>query len=278
MRYQKLHGGLKKCFVAQPSLSKSIKQLEQELGGDLFVRGRGPVQVTALGRLIYPLMKQLLDSTHKVEQLATHFSQLKSVPLSIGIINTLGSKHIIPILNQVKTTYPHLELELYFGTKQTLQTKCEKLEYDAIIMDSTPKETHFTTRCLFTEPYDVVCHKSHPFSKLKKVPLASLENEAYLDRISCERRDFVLDHCTKHNISLYPSYRSESDQWIQDLIAENYGVSIFPRTSVTHPELVSVPLEKPAISRNINLSIMTSQKNSTKLKELETILNKLPRD
>src|ERR671914_1406471 len=50
------------CHVAQPSLTRAIKLLEGELGGDLFRRERPRAMLTPLGERMYPLLKQCYDS------------------------------------------------------------------------------------------------------------------------------------------------------------------------------------------------------------------------
>ena len=50
------------CHVAQPSLTRAIRQLEGELGGDLFRRERPQAQLTELGQRMLPLLKQCYES------------------------------------------------------------------------------------------------------------------------------------------------------------------------------------------------------------------------
>jgi DNA-binding transcriptional LysR family regulator len=60
-----------KCNVAQPSLTRAIKQLEAELGGDLFRRERPQAQLTDLGQRMLPLLKQCYDSAVGARSLAS---------------------------------------------------------------------------------------------------------------------------------------------------------------------------------------------------------------
>ena len=59
------------CNVAQPSLTRAIKLLEGELGGDLFRRERPRAMLTPLGERMYPLLKQCYDSAQSARALAT---------------------------------------------------------------------------------------------------------------------------------------------------------------------------------------------------------------
>jgi DNA-binding transcriptional LysR family regulator len=57
------------CHVAQPSLTRAIRQLEGELGGDLFRRERPQAQLTELGQRMLPLLKQCYDSAISARRL-----------------------------------------------------------------------------------------------------------------------------------------------------------------------------------------------------------------
>ena len=50
------------CNVTQPSLTRAIKQLEAELGGDLFRRERPAAQLTELGQRMHPLLRQCYEA------------------------------------------------------------------------------------------------------------------------------------------------------------------------------------------------------------------------
>ena len=56
-----------KCNVTQPSLTRAIKQLEDELGGDLFRRERPHAQLTELGQRMYPLLEAMLRKRARSE-------------------------------------------------------------------------------------------------------------------------------------------------------------------------------------------------------------------
>src|SRR4051812_28333526 len=61
------------CNVTQPSLTRAIKQLEAELGGDLFRRERPAAQLTELGQRMHPLLKQCFEAAAGARSLASSF-------------------------------------------------------------------------------------------------------------------------------------------------------------------------------------------------------------
>jgi DNA-binding transcriptional LysR family regulator len=65
----------KRCDVAQPSLTRAVKRLEQELGGALFLRGRGGTSLTELGRLVKPSLEQAYACVQDAAGLALYFRE-----------------------------------------------------------------------------------------------------------------------------------------------------------------------------------------------------------
>src|SRR6266478_5036750 len=76
-----------KCNVTQPSLSRAIKLLEEELGGPLFHRERESTHLTDLGQMVQPH----LQSVYHHSMLAKHLSQdfVRRLPLKLGIMSTI---------------------------------------------------------------------------------------------------------------------------------------------------------------------------------------------
>jgi len=66
----------RRCGVSQPSLTNAIKRLEQKLGGQLFHRGRGNIELSELGRVVKPYLKQLDQRAHEAKRKAADFTSL----------------------------------------------------------------------------------------------------------------------------------------------------------------------------------------------------------
>lgn len=58
------------CNVAQPSMTRAIKKLEKELGGELFRRERQRTHLTELGRMMLPLLQRCLEGAKEAKALA----------------------------------------------------------------------------------------------------------------------------------------------------------------------------------------------------------------
>ena len=73
------------CNVSQPSLTRAIKGLEDELGGPLFRRERNNTHLTGLGEMMRPHLSQVLIETDAAKERAKSFAKLDDVELKLGM-------------------------------------------------------------------------------------------------------------------------------------------------------------------------------------------------
>src|SRR5881396_1897101 len=100
------------CNVTQPSLTRAIKQLEGELGGDLFRRERPAAQLTELGQRMLPLLKQCYEAAAGARSLASSFKGGKVGTLRVAIADAVDLALLIPHLEQLKRLFNSLEFKL----------------------------------------------------------------------------------------------------------------------------------------------------------------------
>src|SRR5690242_11876657 len=84
------------CNVAQPSLTRAIKLLESELGGDLFRRERPAAMLTPLGEKMYPLLKQCYEAAQSARALATMINEGQVGTLKLAVSSSIELGLILP--------------------------------------------------------------------------------------------------------------------------------------------------------------------------------------
>src|SRR6266516_1134743 len=106
------------CNVTQPSLTRAIKQLEQELGGDLFRRERPAAQLTELGQRMHPLLKQCYEAATGARQLASSFKSGETGALRIALTHSVDLSLLIPHLDRIKRLFNRLEFRFLRGSSR----------------------------------------------------------------------------------------------------------------------------------------------------------------
>ena len=88
----------KELNISQPAISKSIKNLEEQLGGQLFVRTKRGVILTEEGSEFYNYIKQAIEYISNAENKFTELINLETGCIKIGISTTLTKKFLLPYL------------------------------------------------------------------------------------------------------------------------------------------------------------------------------------
>ena len=94
------------CNVAQPSLTRAVKLLEEELGGALFHRERANTHLTELGQMIRPHLEQIVESAQATRRLTKQFALLKKTVLKLGIMCTVAPDQIIELIGSIQARHP----------------------------------------------------------------------------------------------------------------------------------------------------------------------------
>ena len=104
------------CNVAQPSLTRAVRQLEDELGGDLFRRERPHAQLTELGQRMQPLLQQCYDSALGARSLASSIKSGEVGSLRLAVSATIETALLMPYILELRKHFKRLEVKLLRGT------------------------------------------------------------------------------------------------------------------------------------------------------------------
>ena len=211
-----------RCNVTQPSLTRAIKVLEEELGGPLFHRERANTHLSELGRMVRPHLQQILDDSLKAKRLAQDFSKLKKSKLKVGVMCTIAPNELIELFGSLRTRYPDLEIELTDASARQLDARLLEgdLEVAIYCLPGEKADERVHVMPLFSEQMMIVVHPDHPLAFRNTISPPDLEGEPYLSRVNCEFHGGPLfGGCSAWNMV----YRSERDDWILAMIAAGLG-------------------------------------------------------
>ena len=156
------------CNVTQPSLTRAIKQLEAELGGDLFRRERPAAQLTELGQRMHPLLKQCYEAATGARQLASSFKSGEVGALRIALTHSIDLSLLIPHLDQIKRQFNRLEFRFLRGDARAVGEFLKKGEAELGIAAEIGEEwDRLDTWPLFTENFQFVVSRQHPLAARK---------------------------------------------------------------------------------------------------------------
>ena len=214
-----LSAASKRCFVAQPSISAAIQQLESKLDCQLFVRHSKGVTPTPQGTQLYTQACRVLDDIQSIQQ--QFHATPEHLPIHLALMPFLSGKRVGHIIKSLLKQVPGLDLILVDTTQRA----------DARIISSNILKPNEAFHKLWVDHYVLATPAEHPLVKQKSVELQQLNKLPFISRKPCEINDAWQFAIHKRGIHQNTYWCLGDGGSALDLVAAGLGVSIVPRQS-----------------------------------------------
>jgi len=165
-----------KLFTSQPGVSKQIRELEDELGVQIFVRrGKRLVSLSEPGKLVVRVIERILAETENLKQVAREFSDQDSGSLIIATTHTQARYSLPRVVTEFKRRYPKVHLALQQGSPPQLAEMV--IAGDADIAIATESLDHYPQLIAlpgYSWNHCVVVPKRHPLARAQRLTLEDL--------------------------------------------------------------------------------------------------------
>jgi DNA-binding transcriptional LysR family regulator len=243
-----------RCNVTQPSLTRAIKQLEDELGGDLFRRERPQAQLTELGQRMYPLLKQCYESALGARSLASAIKSGEVGTLRLGVSRTINLELLTPCLLELKRLFERLELKLLRGTPGEIVQLLKKGEAELAVAADIDEEWDRLDRWpLFTERFQLLVNAGHRLATHASVSIEDLRQERFLRSAHCERAERLAVLLRSHDLDLANGHELTSQRDLITLLEADFGVAFAPRSIACPKTLKQAAVDGVELDRSVYL-------------------------
>ena len=254
-----------RCKASQPSLTRAIKQLEEEFGGPLFHRERAKTHLSELGRMVRPHLIQVYEQAQTAKRHAKGFVKLAKTELKLGVMCTIAPGELIGLLSGVQSKHSGVELKIIDANARTLEERLINgdLEVAVYCRPDVDRNEKLHYMPLFKEQFMIVLHPKHELAALEAVRAADLTGQRYLNRANCEFFRCLYPAWREHGfLGNDLVYSSERDDWILAMIASGFGFGFMPKACANHPMVVTRPLIEPECWRVVDLVTVRGRPHS----------------
>jgi DNA-binding transcriptional LysR family regulator len=226
-----------RLFVAQPSLTKQIKQLESKLGVQLFVRSRAGMTLTGPGRALAARVPALLDALHEAVRETKDASSRAERILRVGIMGSGANEATPAIIAAFGDRRPGWRVELQQGVWSEPTAGLADGDVDAALLYLPfPGQERWRVTELFTEPRCVLLPSGHRLTGRTSVAFRELWDEPFVAAPpeAGEWRDWWL--ATDAREGHPPRIGAETrhpDDWL-NAIANGYGIALAPSAAARY--------------------------------------------
>jgi DNA-binding transcriptional LysR family regulator len=251
------------CHVAQPSLTRAIKQLEGELGGELFRRERNLTHLSELGHRMLPLMRQCFDSAQAAKQMATSIKKGAVAPLSIALPITVNIELLVPFLKELVGGLPGLTLKFVRGWSSEVGEQLKKGGADLAFAPQLPESwDRLESWPLFTERYRLVTAKTHRLSGRSSVSIDELCKERLIVRPYCEDFERGVGFLTASGIEIPTAHNAGSEADFIALLEAELGVGFAPESAAVSPALSLLSVDGFDMQRTVYVYAVAGRQRS----------------
>jgi DNA-binding transcriptional LysR family regulator len=239
------------CNVTQPALTRAIKQLEDELGGELIRREGRLSHLSELGLRMLPLLTQCYESALNAKSLAAKVKTGAVATLAIGVSRTLDLELLIQPLAEMQRSFAGLQLKLRRGTGTQIAEWLKNGDIE-LAFGGSLGETWDRLDCwpMFTESFDLVVAPDHDFAMRNELDLdvELIAKERLLTHANSDQHEGNLE---THGISLDDAHQIDCNHDLEAMLAARLGVAILPASALRSSRLVHVPCAAFDIRRTV---------------------------
>lgn len=236
-----------RTYLSQPSLSKIVKKLEEELQVELFDRSTRHLWLTDAGKIVYQQGQKSLESLTELKMQLDELRNVKTGKIKIGIPPLVGTLVFPDMALEFHAKYPKVWLQLVeFGAKKIVHL-VEDSEVDLAICVLPIDEEKLNVYPFISDEFVVFIYDEHPLANKEKLSINELKDENFiLFSNDFTIHDSVINACRENGFEPNVSY--ETSQWdlITELVSVKMGIALLPKSifyKQNNPKVKMIPIK-----------------------------------
>ena len=223
-KYKHMTRASEELYISQPAISQSIKKLEEQLGGTLFLRSNKGMELTEEGKMMYNYIKQAMENIDTAEKTFTSFKDLSKGEIKIGCSTTLTKLILLDVLKQFHKDYPNINIVIKNALTSELVNDVKQGKLDFVIFNQGYlKESGLKLTKIKQLKQGFIYNPNfykdniQTFADLKNIPLI-------LQKTQSNSRKLLDNIMLKEGIVLSPSMEVVSQELVCEFTDIGFGV------------------------------------------------------
>ena len=215
-----------KMHITQPTASRHLKEITENLGLPLFEVISKKIHLTALGKELAKTARNMTGQWEAFEQHAAQMKGLTKGNLRVAVVST--AKYFIPkLLGSFCSKYPEVDISLEILNRDGVIKRVEENSDDLYVMSRPPLHIDLEDQILMPNPLCMIAYKDHPLATKKNLKLQDLKHERFILRELGSGTRMSSDIHFKQK-KFTPSLLLElgSNEAIKNAVASHLGVAV----------------------------------------------------
>ncbi|MBC9785370.1 LysR family transcriptional regulator [Heliobacterium chlorum] len=244
-----------KLNIAQPSLSKTISRLEEELGVSLFDRQGRQIRLNSFGKAFLRRVENVFMELNEGKRELQDLAGLDQGVVSFAVTNP----RILPgLLGSFLQRYPHVRFRQFLGSTLSMKEQLETGEIDLCISSVPIEGLSIDWQSLLEEEIFLTVSVEHPLAGQQSIDLKDAADEPFISlRTGHGFRDITDAYCRQAGFTPNITFEGDEPAVIRELVKAGLGVAFLPALSwigVSDPLLQPLPIRNPKCQRTIGVA------------------------
>ena len=248
----------KTVFATQSTVSKAVKQLEDEIGVPLLDRIGHRTRLTAAGEVVYRRGVKLLADRDDLLAELDELRGLQRGVLRLGLPPVGSSTLFAPLFAVYRQRYPAIDVQLVeeHGSVQLEQRlRAGEIDFAGTLL---PVSSDFEYELVRREPLVALLPAGHPLGNARSINMTDLRDTAFIlfgSGFGLHR--IILDACRDAGFSPRIAAQSSQIDFMMELVSTGLGVAFLPRmiaSQRSHPAVHSVLLDAPGTEWSMTMA------------------------
>lgn len=244
-------------YVTQPTISKMVRNIEDELGIALLDRSGKEIELTDAGKIVFEQSQKIVQSFDHLSEKLADLTNVKRGKLTIGLPPMIGVYFFPMILGKFRSKFPGIELNIVeYGAKKVANCVAEGALEVGVTVGSFDQRI-FDSFFFYNDPLRLVVNSSNPLAKKGNVRLGDLKEESFIlfpEEFSL--RGMILKSC--EHAGFQPRVFFESSQWdfMIKLVSEGFGIALLPESMIKKTQqksVVTLPIEERGLTWRLSM-------------------------
>jgi len=218
------------CYISPSTLSNAISEMESQLGFQVFERTNKKVIVTNIGRIFLIKAKDIKSGIDEINQLSDSQNKPLTLPITLGIIPTIGPYFIPLVLPTLQKKFPNLKLKIIEAQSSALVEKVNNGEIDMAILAMPYKVDGLLSFKFWEENFYYVTNINNYRKDKIKAKDIDISNLMLLDDGHC-LKSHVLAACKIETNKQY-AMEASSLSTLTQLVAGGMGSTLVPHMAI----------------------------------------------
>lgn len=174
-REQSISGAAEALHLSQPTLSRQLKELEEELGKQLMIRGNRRITLTEEGMILRKRAEEIMELVQKAEDEISLSDDIIAGDITVGAGETDGVRFLIKAAKELQKKYPLIHLHIFSGDKATVLEELDRglIDFGLIFGEiDTSKYEHI--KVPYKDTWGVLMRRDSPLAEKESITTEDL--------------------------------------------------------------------------------------------------------